>query len=343
MYKLIIYNKMDENYYKLLNVNEDASLDEIKKSYKNLAKKYHPDRKSGNEEMFKKINNAYEVLSDSEKRKLYDKYGSVDMYGQFDNSDPFDIFANVFGNMFGNSSSNNNVKRTKDKKIYKGITLENLYSGVNMKFIIERNKICKTCFGSGTKDISFVSKCNTCNGHGVCRVKSFIGLTIMSCEKCFGTGEYIPNDQKCKTCDGDKVVNKKEEITVKIPKGFNENYIVLKGYSDEYINCETGDLVIHFRLKNHDVFSMNGKDLYMVKKISLKDALCGFELDVVHLDKNIYKIKIDEIISPEYKKQIKNLGMYISDNNYGNLYIKFEILFPKSLDNNIKQKLRELF
>ena len=340
---------MGEDYYKILNVDRNVSSDEIKKSYKQLAKKYHPDRKGGDEEMFKKINNAYEILNDPEKRNMYDTYGeNFENMSTFSNdfSDPLNMFNNVFGNLFGfgNSTSTNINKRTKDKKMSKTISLENLYCGTGIKFVITRSKICKTCDGSGCniKSSSYDTRCDLCDGSGFKKINNYTSISITCCSKCSGTGKYIPRDKICKTCKGDKVVNKKEQITINIPKGFDENYIVLESYSDEYPNCETGDLIVYFKLKSHKTFLLDGRNLHMKKEISLKDALCGFSFDFKHLDDTTHHVEINELITPEYKKTIKNLGMCKTDGSFGDLFIKFNIIFPTSLDQKTKDTLSEI-
>ena len=336
----------DDTLYKELNVNRDASSSEIKKAYHRQALKYHPD-KGGSPETFKKIQAAYEILSDSEKRKKYDNFG---MAGLNENHDQFqgnDIFEMFFGSRgrgspfgrggFGGSQFGSRMSRKKGSDtIYNiKVSLKDLYNGKNMKFGIHRKII------DGE-----VQSCNNCKGHGVIRELRQVGLGFMQemqslCSRCQGRG---------KTCNFKQV---REVVEIQIEPGMSENEeIRLHGKGNELPDIELGDVIFNLSLINHDSFVRKGNDLYMKVRISLVEALVGCKFDVKHLDGRVLKVKSPDnmVISPlkttsSPLRCISNEGMPIKHSTRkGKLVIAFVVVYPPSsyFSEEDKQKLLDI-
>lgn len=339
------------DYYQVLGLTKEASLADIKKSYKKLAIQYHPDKNPDAGDKFKEIARAYEVLSDEEKRKIYDQYGEEGLQGGAGaGMNASDIFNSFFGfDMFGQrGGARRGPKKCNDFVHPLQCTLEELYNGAQRKIMITRKKKCTSCNGVGGSNKDAVKTCPTCKGSGVQKIiqqiaPGFIQQTQTTCSECRGEGEIVDPKYACKVCKGAKVVEEKKKLEVSIERGMKHGQkIVFEGEADEMPGMIAGDVILVVQQKPHTVFTREDSHLIMEKKITLVEALCGLEFTVTHLDNRILHIKAQPnvVIKPGDVKQIDGGGMPQYKNPYskGNLYIKFDIEFPKSTELNDKTR-----
>jgi len=271
-------------FYKLLEVDKSASDAEIKKAYRKLAVKHHPD-KGGDPETFKEITRAYEVLSDSEKRAKYDKFGEEGLEGGGGGGDPSDIFDAFFGGG-GRRGGGGGKKRQKTKDVVQPlkVTLEQLYAGTTKKMAITRSVIDKK---------KGVTECRSCDGRGVkvevVRMGPMIQQMQSTCGACGGQGRSF------------STIKEREVLEVVVQKGSTDGHkIPFREMADEHPDADTGDVVFVCQQQEHPVFKRKGADLFVEKRISLVEALCGFSLDITHLDgrKLLVKTAPGEIVRP---------------------------------------------
>lgn len=337
-------NVDNKKYYELLGVSPNASKDEIKKAYRKLAVKLHPD-KGGDEEKFKEVTRAFEVLSDDEKRRVYDEYGEegLSQQGLGASMNAEDIFEAFFGGgLFGRSKNRNRGPRKAEDVVHTlKVTLKDLYVGKTAKLALNRQRICIECSGRGTKTGANPISCSVCDGRGV-RVQirqmgpGMIQQIQTTCSECSGTGETIRDSDKCPKCHGKKVFGEKKILEVYVEPGMESGQkIVISGEADEAPGCLPGDVVVVIEEKPHEVFRRQGIHLLLKKKISLVEALCGMTAVVEHLDgrKLLLKTEPGEIIQPNMLKSVIGEGMpvYRNPTQKGNLIIQFQIVFPKFL------------
>ncbi|CAG8546978.1 30005_t:CDS:2 [Racocetra persica] len=325
------------DYYEVLGVESTASENEIKK-----AMKYHPDKNPDEaaSEKFKEISHAYEILCDSEKREIYDRYGEDGLSGGGGNAmSPEDLFASLFS--FGGSGGHSRQRRGKDIIKPFSVTLEDLYNGKTTRISLQRDVVCSLCHGKGSKS-GATKKCHSCEGRGVKVAMRQIGPGMIQrintvCANCNGTGGIIREKDKCKKCKGLKVVEEKKKLDIYIEKGMQNNQrIVMQGEADQEPGVETGDVILVLEQKPHDKFERQGDDLLTEVNISITEALCGFsKVLVTHLDGRglIINHPPGEVIKPGAIKCIANEGMphYKRPFDKGNLYVKFNVEFPPSL------------
>ncbi|GLT77726.1 hypothetical protein SLA2020_492870 [Shorea laevis] len=331
-------------YYEILGVSKNASQDDLKKAYKKAAIKNHPD-KGGDPEKFKELAQAYEVLSDPEKREIYDQYGEdalkEGMGGGAAAHDPFDIFSSFFGGGFGGGSSRGRRQRRGEDVVHPlKVSLEDLYLGTSKKLSLSRNVICSKCSGKGSKSGASM-KCAGCQGTGM-KVSirqlhpSMIQQMQHPCNECKGTGETINDRDRCPQCKGEKVVPEKKVLEVIVEKGMrNGQKITFPGEADEAPDTVTGDIVFVLQQKEHSRFKRKGEDLFVEHTLSLGEALCGFQFVLTHLDGRQLLIKSNpgEVVKPDSYKAINDEGMPIYQRSFmkGKLYIHFTVDFPDSL------------
>lgn len=350
---------MAKDYYKILGVNKSASKDEIKKAFRSLAHKYHPDKKGGDEAMFKEVNEAYSILNDEKKRAEYDAYGRVFGDGQgpnyqnggFDFSqftqgdNPFGNFdfGDIFGDIFGGRGGSR-TKRGRDISIDIELTFEESIFGLNRKVLLNKTSVCDKCKGSGGEPGTKFSTCKTCNGKGKIReVRSTIlgsFATERVCDTCAGHGK-VP-DEKCKNCRGHGVLKKETEINIKIPPGIeNGEMIRLSGAGEAISNGGPGDLYVKIHVKRHPIFRKEGNNLLTDLKVKLSDALLGSEYNLATLDGNI-KLKIPAQVGFGEILRVKGKGVPSERGARGDLLVKIVIELPKSLSKDAKKKIEEL-
>ena len=293
-----------KDYYEVLGLSRQASDEEIKKSFKKLAMKYHPDRNPDNpkaEDSFKEAKEAYEVLSDSNKRSAYDQFGhagvdqSVGGGGAEGFGDFGDAFGDIFGDIFGGKQSQrSNVYRGADLRYNMEITLENAAKGTETKIRVPVLSTCKSCSGTGAKKGTEPTTCQRCQGHGQVRMQQGFFSVQQTCPDCNGTGKTIKDP--CQDCNGTGRVKESKTLSVKIPAGVDEgDRIRLSGEGEAGVNGgPSGDLYVVISLKEHTIFQRDGGNLHCEMPISLSTAALGGEIKIPTLD-GTAKIKI----SPE--------------------------------------------
>ena len=343
-----------KSYYTMLDLESDASISDIKQAYKKLALKYHPDRnkEADAESKFKDISKAYQTLSDSEKKKKYDLFGSVDESIQ-NNEFHFDIFNQFFGDFsksFGNIFTEQNIIKSKNKCVDIPIPLSFIYFGKKEKITYKKIGKCKGCNGSGAENSSAIQDCIKCFGQGTQTTQRtlFPGMTqevSIPCNNCNGTGKIIDSTQYCKKCNGNKI-NELQEITeIYIQPGmdFDDTIVINEGASINNINQIPGDLILKLKQKDF-YYERVGPHLYKKYTISLLDALTGVQIFLEHPSNKNFKIDYDNVINPDTVLELKDLGMPYLDNSakYGNLYISFDIQFPKNVSNERKKYLKKI-
>mmetsp|Transcript_10396 Transcript_10396/g.16972 ORF Transcript_10396/g.16972 Transcript_10396/m.16972 type:complete len:416 (+) Transcript_10396:166-1413(+) len=349
----------DDKYYKALNIEPTAGEDEIKKAYRKRAMQLHPDKNPSPEaaEQFKEISTAYEVLSDSEKRRIYDQFGEegLNESGGGGGHSPFDIFESFFGGggFGGRQGSKKGPRRGEDVVHYLAVTLEDLYKGKTTKLALNKHVVCTTCKGKGAKGDGPVKKCAGCHGSGVKMVVRQLGPGMLQqmqqvCPDCKGDGEIIAEKDKCTNCKGKKVIQEKKILEVHVEKGMlHQQKITFTGEADQAPDTEPGDIVIVLQQKEHPRFKrQNNYNLVMEASITLTQALCGAQLLVEHLDgrKLLVQTKPGEIIKPDDVKMVKDEGMphYKRPIDKGVLFIKFNVKFPDSLSAQQVQELQKI-
>ncbi|XP_070762753.1 dnaJ homolog subfamily A member 4 isoform X2 [Enoplosus armatus] len=323
-------------YYDLLGVRPNASAEEIKKSYRKLALKYHPDKNPNEGEKFKLISQAYEVLSDPGKRDLYDQGGeqAIKEGGMSGGTSPMDMF-NMF---FGGGGRMQRERRGKNVVHQLGVTLEEMYNGSTRKLGLQKNVICEKCDGYGGKK-GAMEKCSNCKGKGVQIKVQQIGPGMIQqiqsmCADCQGQGEKINSKDRCKNCNGHKVERKKKILEVNVDKGMKDGQkITFSGEGDQEPGLEPGDVITVLDQKEHPVFQRQEDNLIMKMNIKLVEALCGFRKTVQTLDNRILIISSQpgEVIKHDDIKCVQNEGMplYRDPFERGQLIIQFHVEFPE--------------
>ncbi|MEO0143365.1 MAG: molecular chaperone DnaJ [candidate division WOR-3 bacterium] len=353
-----------KDYYEILGVSRNATQEEIKEAYRKLVLKYHPDKvppekKKEAEEKFKEISEAYEVLSDPEKRKLYDTYGTADFsdYTNYnfnvedffsrhyeDLRDVFgDFFSDIFENFFGFKTTKKQYREKGKSILYRlELSLEEIARGVKKEIVYNRYVKCEHCNGKGGKE----EVCRTCNGRGVVlRTSRSFGFIFQSqtiCPDCNGTGYEIV--EKCAFCDGTGIVKKQEKLTIEIPVGArNGQRLVYKNMGDAgKRGGDYGDLYIEIVEKPHKVFKRINDDLIMELPIKISQAVLGDEIEIEDILGQKLKVKIPQGIQSEEIITIKNRGMPNSYGKRGDLKIKISLQIPKNINNKAKKLFEEL-
>ncbi len=365
------------DYYEVLGVEKTATDEELKKAYRKLAKKYHPDANPDNkaeaEAKFKEVNEAYETLSDAQKRRMYDQFGpdgpqgfgggSGGPYGQggyysysssgFDGFSDFgdlgDIFSSFFGGGFGGKSSRTNSGPTKgaDLKASVEITFEEAYLGVEKEIVLSRNETCDTCHGSGAKPGTHVETCQICHGTGTVKQvqTTILGQmqTQRTCTNCHGTGTVIK--EPCESCKGKGTIRKKDKLKVKITAGIDDGQtIVLRGEGEPgEKGGPKGDLYIVIRMKKHSIYTRKGDNVFCDIPITFTQATLGSEIEVPMVDGSKEKYKVPEGTQPGTKFTIRNRGFKSVNNGYqGDFIFTVQVQVPKRLTKEQRDILVEL-
>ena len=349
------------DYYEVLGVPKNASEEEIKKSYRKLAMKYHPDRNQGDaakeaEVKFKEAKEAYEMLSDADKRAAYDQYGhaGVDpsMRGAGAGPEGFGGFAEAFGDIFGDifgqgrggpgARGGRQVYRGSDLSYAMEITLEEAAAGKEAQIRIPTWDQCDTCHGSGAKPGTQAKTCGTCHGQGVVQMRQGFFSVQQTCPHCRGAGKIIP--EPCTTCHGQGKVKKQKTLEVKIPAGIDDGMRIRSAGNGEpgTNGGPPGDLYIEIRLKKHDIFERDGDDLHCVVPISFTRAALGGEIEVPTL---AGKAAIDIPEGTQAGKQFRLRGKGIKGvrSSYpGDLYCHISVETPVKLTEHQRKLLKEL-
>lgn len=360
------------DYYEVLGVNKNATDDELKKAYRKLAKKYHPDANPDNKEeaekKFKEVNEAYETLSDAQKRRMYDQFGPDGPQGFGGGQGPFgggysystsgfegfgdfgdlgDIFSSFFGGGFGGRQSSKNSNRPRkgaDLNLKMDITFEEAFLGVEKEVVITRNETCSDCHGTGAKPGTKPTKCPDCHGTGqVTQIQNTIlgqVQTTRTCSRCHGTGEIIA--EVCDNCKGKGTVRKQPKIKVKIPAGIDDNQtVVLRGEGEPGIKGgPKGDLYITLRIKKHGIYSRKGNNVLCDIPVTMTQATLGADLEIPMVDGSKVIYRIPEGTQTGTKFVIKNKGFkYVNSSSEGDFVFTIQVQTPKRLS----KEQRELF
>lgn len=356
----------NRDYYEVLGIQKGATDEEIKRAFRKLAIKYHPDRNQGNkdaEEQFKEINEAYQILSDSEKRAHYDQFGTTDFqgYGQgagtgyagYDFSgfgDLGDIFGQFFGGGFGGSSrtqSQTISRRGEDLEYVMDLTFEEAMKGAQKEVHVTSEAVCSTCKGTGAKDSSSKKTCTKCNGAGRVRVQrqTMFGSMMSEavCDVCHGEGEIISDP--CPTCKGKGRVRKEKKITVSVPKGVDSNNVIpLRGQGNAgYKGGPAGDLHVILRVKPHKEFVRRGTSIFIDKHIDMAQAALGIETRVPTIDGEVsYNIPSGTQSGTVFRLKSKGVPVINSKNDArGDQYVNVIVDPPKKLNEAQRAALRQ--
>ena len=370
---------MSKDYYTILGVDKKASKDEIKKAFRTLAHKYHPDKKGGDAEKFKEANEAYSVLSDDQKRAQYDTYGQTfaggngggfsgnwedimrqagqggfsSTGGQWDfsgfangaqggfSAEGFDL-GDIFGEFFS-GGRNSRAKRGRDISIDIELEFSEAIFGVDRAILLNKISVCQTCDGTGGKKGTEQATCQTCNGKGKIREmkRSIFGSieVARTCETCVGSGK-VPKE-KCQICDGLGILKKEEEIKIKIPAGIDNGEMIRYSGGGEAIKGGTpGDLYIKIHVKGHKSFRKEGNDLIMNLDVKLSDALLGAKVDIQTLD-GLSTLSIPEGANTGDILQIKGKGVP-SGSRRGDILIHVKVTLPKKLSKIARESVQKL-
>lgn len=302
--------------------------------------KYHPDKNPNPEEAekFKEITYAYEIISDPEKRQTYDRYGVKGL--QDGSSDANDMFGSIFGQFFGGGRGGpSGPQQCKPIVMQELVTLEDLYTGGReTPRKVTRIVCCSKCSGAGGKN---VKKCRECRGTGTRIMLHQMGFMTQQiatkCNECDGTGEFIDKKDRCDACKGTKTVEEKKEIVVHIDKGMKHTQkIVYRGEGHHMPESAKGDIIVVLKEQQHELFKRNKDDLILQQKISITQALCGFDLVIKHLDGRDLHVKNPPgtVMKNDDLKCIVGEGMpvYKSPFDKGNMFIEFTVEFPERMD-----------
>lgn len=359
------------DYYEVLGVSKSASEPEVKKAYRKLAMKYHPDRNKGDEDAemkFKEAAEAYEVLSDPQKKARYDQFGHQGLNGGgfggpgggvgFDNvSDIFSHFSDIFGggifgdDIFGGGGGRSRSQRTigqpgSDLKVRVSLTLEEIAFGTEKKLKIKKYLTCDQCNGSGAETESDLEICATCNGLGEVRqvTRTILGqmMNVQACPTCRGEGRIIKN--KCSKCYGEGRLKGEETVKINIPSGVaNGNYITLRGQGNAGARGgEAGDLIVLIEETKHEHFERDGNNIYYDLMLSVPDAILGTEVEVPTL-KGKAKVRIEEGTQPGKLLRMKEKGIHgLNNTGIGDEYIRLNVYVPKNLTAEEKKAIETL-
>jgi molecular chaperone DnaJ len=344
-----------KDFYDVLSVNKDASAEDIKKSYRKLAMKYHPDRNPDNakaEEQFKEAKEAYEILSDGQKRAAYDQYGhaGVDSSmggGGFSGAGGFnDAFGDIFGDIFGGGrggQQRSNVYRGADLRYNMEISLEQAAKGTETKIRIPVMATCEPCKGTGAKAGKSASTCGTCGGHGQVRMQQGFFSVQQTCPKCHGTGKTIAKADECPSCNGDGRTKQHKTLSVKIPAGVDEgDRIRLSGEGEAGVNGgPTGDLYVVVHMKKHDIFERDGGNLHCEMPVSFSSAALGGEIEVPTLGGSA-KMKVPAETQTGAVFRLRGKGIKpLRASESGDLMVHIVVETPVKLTDKQKELLRE--
>jgi molecular chaperone DnaJ len=346
---------MAKNYYETLGIEKKATPDDIKKAFRKLAQKHHPD-KGGDESKFKEITEAYSVLSDEKKRREYDNYGQSfngggNPFGGFDFSgfgqggvefDFSDLFNGGFADIFGGGAPR--ARRGRDISIDIEVSFKEAVLGGKREVLISKVSRCDICKGDGGKPGTEMKSCSTCNGSG--RVhetrNSLLGQfsSVRTCSTCEGSGK-IPTEA-CDNCKGRGVLKRQEEIRVTIPAGIDGGEMIrMPGLGEAIKNGTSGDLYVKVHVKPHPVFKKDGLNLVMHVPLKLTDALLGTTLTVTTVEDKVLEVKVPPMSATEETLRLRGKGIS-TERGSGDLLVRLSATLPKKLSSKAKKAIEEL-
>ncbi|MEM6998662.1 MAG: molecular chaperone DnaJ [Pseudomonadota bacterium] len=341
------------DYYEVLGVSKNADEAELKKAYRRLAMKYHPDRNEGDEAAevkFKEAKEAHDVLSDPQKRAAYDQFGHAGVSNSAGAGGPGaagagfgDIFDSVFGDIFGGGGSRggSRVHRGADLRYNLELSLEDAVAGTTVKIRVPKMIQCTTCDGSGAKKGSSPVTCPTCAGHGQVRMQQGFFSVQQTCPQCRGTGKIINNP--CSQCSGQGRIRDSKTISVKVPEGVdNGDRIRLSGEGEAGENSgPAGDLYVHISVKDHPIFVRDGTNLYCDVPVSFTSVALGGELEVPTLDGKV-KLKIPAETQSGKLFRLRSKGVRsVRNSSKGDLLCRVIVETPVKLNSKQKDLLKE--
>ncbi|WOE30875.1 MULTISPECIES: molecular chaperone DnaJ [unclassified Acinetobacter] len=340
------------DYYEVLGVSKTASDDEIKKAYRKLAMKYHPDRNPDSaeaEDKFKEASEAYEVLSDSEKRSMYDRMGHQAFeggmggggFGGFSAEDVFSQFGDIFGNAFGGGRAQQRARRGSDLRYVMELTLEEAVQGVKKTITFTAPAPCDVCDGKGSKNPNDVETCKTCHGAGQVRMQQGFFSVQQTCSTCRGQGKIIKNP--CQSCHGSGVSDRQQTLEVTIPAGVdNGDRVRLSGKGEAIRDGQAGDLYVEVVVREHEVFQRDGADLYMDVPISIADAALGKEIEIPTLEGRV-SLKVPEGTQTGKLFRLRGKGVKpVRTSMTGDLLCRIVVETPVHLTSRQRELLQEL-
>lgn len=350
------------DYYEILGVSKSASSDELKKAYRKLALKYHPDHNPDDknaEYNFKELNEAYEVLRDKDKRAAYDHMGHAAFDGRGGNgarghpgggfdfhytSGGFsDIFEEMFGDFMGAQSRGPRAsQRGSDLQYNLTITLEEAFKGIKKSVTLMGSASCETCHGTGAQKGSSPVTCKTCQGRGKVRAQQGFFTVERTCPTCHGQGQFIENP--CKSCNGSGRVRKQRTITVSIPAGVEDGMrIRLSGEGESGLRgAPAGDLYVHIEVQPHKLFQREGADIHCAVPISMMIAALGGSIDVPAIDGTKARLTIPEGTQSGKIFRLKSKGMtLLRSSSRGDMYIHAQVETPVNLTKQQKELLKQ--
>ncbi|MES2223873.1 MAG: molecular chaperone DnaJ [Patescibacteria group bacterium] len=353
---------MSKNYYEILEVDKSASQDEIKKAFRKIAHKYHPDKGTGNEAKFKEASEAYSILSDEKKRQQYDTYGSAGPnmggggggggfnpgdfdFSGFGGTEGFD-FGDIFGDIFGGGGGRRQQqKRGRDIQVDIELDFKDSIFGTTRKVLVSKDSTCADCKGTGAEKGTETITCAKCGGKGHIKEarNTFFGqfMTDTVCSECKGEG-WIPKT-KCKECRGTGIKHEQEEIHIEVPAGIeNGEMIRFPGKGEAISGGVTGDLYVKVRVKKHSLFRKEGTNLYADIDVKLTDAILGGEYNLETLEGKLI-VKIPEGIQSGEVLRLKGKGVpYSKNGGRGDVYLTIKITTPKRLSKEAKKNIEAL-
>ena len=356
-----------KDFYEILGVDKSSSSDEIKKSYRKIAMKYHPDKNPNDKEAekkFKEAAEAYSILSDPTKKNQYDQFGHAGVgmggsgtgqgfHGSMSMEDIFSSFGDIFGGdfdpfggIFGGSRRTSRTRKARDLKLEIKLTYQEIFNGVDKKIKIKRHETCSLCDGIGAKKGTMPTSCKQCNGAGQVRQmsQSFFGqsVTVRECPICQGSGQVIENP--CNECGGNCIQRKSVEIKVKIPAGVSDGqYMTLNGQGNKGPNgWVSGDLIIFFIEVEHEIFTRNDLDVITEAQIEFHDAVFGATFEIPTLNGKA-KLKIPSGIQSGQILRMRGKGFpKVRGSSRGDQLVKIQIITPRSLSKNQKNIIKSL-
>jgi len=350
------------DYYEVLGVQKNAPQDEIKSQYRKLALKFHPDRNKSPDaaEHFKEISEAYAVLSDSEKRKIYDTYGHTGVDGRYSTEDIFrgarvnfeDIFGgfggggfdSIFESLFGRGGFGGFGRERGSDLVYEAsITLEDVLRGKREAIDLQKDVECENCKGSGCAPGTSMRTCTVCNGQGQVRTSRSSGfstfITVHPCNTCRGQGKII--ERPCSKCKGRGKQKGTKHLSFDIPPGVDTGEYTIKGEGESVDNGINGDLVVRIRVKPHEKFKRDGADIFYNANISMIDAVLGKTIVVPTLE-GTEKLTVEQGTQPNSIIKLKGKGLpHLSGRGCGDQYVRLVVNIPTKLDKRQKKILEE--